>query len=107
MFEHKFLPFVGLFFTSLTRVKEVKRRKRVQGDSKSPCRTPGLCAFCTYGPKVVREVASVLFLSAERKVKVVGEGGVRLRMVSSRDFGAIALRGENVEPCRDRPPDCP
>ena len=34
----------------------------------------GLCAFCTYGPKAVREAASVLSLGAERRVKVVGEG---------------------------------
>ena len=72
----------------------------------SPYVSPGLCAFCTYGPKLfgeaasqkprclavslakcrrfggktnspfrrVRNIASVLSLGAERKVKAVGEG---------------------------------
>ncbi len=56
--EHSALTVIGLFFISLTRVKEMKQRKRVQGDSKSPCKSPGLCAFCTYEPKAVREAAS-------------------------------------------------
>jgi hypothetical protein len=38
----------------------------------------------SYGPKAVREAASVLSLDTERKVKVVGEGCVRLRMRSCR-----------------------
>jgi hypothetical protein len=72
-----------------------------------------LCAFCPCGPKLFREAASVLFLGAERKVKPVeeglappvcaertpkpvGTGGIRLRMISSRDFGAIPLHGKNA-----------
>ncbi|MBQ1944846.1 MAG: hypothetical protein II346_07550, partial [Ruminococcus sp.] len=38
--EQNFLTFVGLLFISLTHVKETNQRKRVQGDSKSPCRSP-------------------------------------------------------------------
>jgi len=51
------------------------RRKRVQGDSKSPCRSPGLCALCTCGPKLFREAASPLF-SGERETFcfLVGQG---------------------------------
>ena len=72
--EQDFLTIIGLFFTSLTRVKEVKRRKRVQGDSKSPCRSPGLCALCTCGPNAFREAASLLSLGTERISNPVGRG---------------------------------
>ena len=72
--EHIFLTLIHLLSISLTRVKEIDERKRVQGDSKSPCRSPGLCALCTYGPKVFREAASLLFLGAVRMPNSVGRG---------------------------------
>ena len=43
----------------------------------------GLCAFCMYGPKVVREAASLLSLCVERMSNLVGGESVRLRMFSS------------------------
>jgi len=58
MCEQSFLTFITLLFTFLARPKKVNRKKRVQGDSKSPCRSLGLCAFCPYGTKLFREVAS-------------------------------------------------
>ena len=56
-----------------TRQRNEPKKTCVRGVH-SPYVFPGLCVFCTCGPKVVREVASVLFLSAERKVKAVGVG---------------------------------
>ena len=85
MCEQRFLTVIDVLFIFLTHVKKTNQKKRVQGGDPL-VDPPGLCAFCTCGPKVVREVASqkpfrrsrniasVLFLCVEKKVKAVGEG---------------------------------
>ena len=59
----------------------------------------GLCAFYPYGPKAVRQAASLLSLCAERKVKVVGEGigpptSMQNKFYEPNVWGSEAARGE-------------
>ena len=63
--------FIVHFFD--TRQRNEPKKTCVRGVH-SPYVSPGLCVFCTCGPKLFREVASVLFLGEAKKVKVVGEG---------------------------------
>ena len=53
----------------------------------------GLCVFCTYGPKVVREAASLLSLGAMRTPNFVGRGLVSLRD-SALFLGAVGMASQ-------------
>ena len=63
--------FIVHFFD--TRQRNEPKKTCVRGVH-SPYVSPGLCALCTYGPKVVREAASLLFLGVGEKGKG-GRGG--------------------------------
>jgi hypothetical protein len=91
--EQNFLTFVRCAYFFVARQRN-RRKKTCIGGSIPLCTPSGSCAFCTCGPKVVREAASVLSLGVERTPDRVGGA------CSRRCFGAIPWCGAHAEPRR-------
>jgi hypothetical protein len=65
-----------------TRQRNEPKKTCVRGVH-SPYVSPGLCVFCPYGPKAVREAASVLSLGAARTPGPVGQAAPSIIHYSS------------------------